>query len=121
MSYYHYNYDEYIIVGKENIDKVYSIIQYLPLETQMQIIFGWLASEGDKSQSIYEKFDNDEPLGIYIDLVKEILTKDVSDYDYDIVLEKMDGFMKRKSRPQDILTKDVSEYGCDNRGEQICC
>ena len=96
MSYYHYGYDEYIIVGKENIDKVYSIIQYLPLETQMKIIFGWLASEGDKSQKIYEKFDSDEPLGTYIDLVKEILTQDVADYDYDVVLEKMDELMKRK-------------------------
>ena len=60
MSNYQYAPDEYIIVGKDNIDKVYSIIQYLPLETQMKIIFAWLASEGNKSELIYDQFDNDD-------------------------------------------------------------
>lgn len=54
MSNYQYVPDEYIIVGKDNIDKVYSIIQYLPLEIQMKIIFAWLASEGNKSELIYD-------------------------------------------------------------------
>jgi len=40
----------------------------------MKIIFGWLASEGNKSEWLYERFDFDEPLSVYIDLVKEILT-----------------------------------------------
>lgn len=83
MSNYQYAPDEYIIVGKDNIDKVYSIIQYLPLEMQMKIIFAWLASEGDKTEWLYERFDFDEPLGVYIDLVKEILTQDAPDYGYD--------------------------------------
>ena len=54
MSNYQYAPDEYIIVGKDNIDKVYSIIQYLPLEMQMKIIFAWLASEGDRTEWLYE-------------------------------------------------------------------
>lgn len=86
-----------ITINRKNIDKVYNIIQFLPLETQAKIIFGWLASEGsDKTQEIYKSFDNDEPLGTYIDLVKEILTQDVMDYGYDITLEKIDEYMKRK-------------------------
>ena len=90
MSNYQYAPGEYIIVGKDNIDKVYSIIQYLPLETQMKIIFAWLASEGNKSELIYDQFDNDELLRVYIDLVKEILTQDVPDYDYDEILEQLE-------------------------------
>ena len=96
MSYYHYAPDEYIIVGKDNIDKVYSIIQYLPLEMQMKIIFAWLASEGNKSELIYDQFDNDKLLRVYIDLVKEILTQDVPDYDYDVVLEQLEELREKK-------------------------
>ena len=96
MSYYHYAPDEYIIVGKDNIDKVYSIIQYLPLEMQMKIIFAWLASEGNKSELIYDQFDNDELLRVYIDLVKEILTQDVPDYDYDVILEQIEQLREKK-------------------------
>ena len=96
MSNYQYAPDEYIIVGKDNIDKVYSIIQYLPLETQMKIIFAWLASEGNKSELIYDQFDDDELLRVYIDLVKEILTQDVSDYDYDEILEQIEQLREKK-------------------------
>lgn len=85
-----------IMINKKDIDKVYNIIQYLPLEVQAKIIFGWAASEGVRTQEIYKKFDNDELLSTYIDLVKEILTQDVADYSYDVTLEKMDEFMKRK-------------------------
>lgn len=96
MSNYQYAPDEYIIVGKDNIDKVYSIIQYLPLEMQMKIIFAWLASEGNKSELIYDQFDNDELLRVYIDLVKEILTQDVPDYDYDEILEQLEKLREKK-------------------------
>lgn len=96
MSNYQYAPDEYIIVGKDNIDKVYSIIQYLPLEMQMKIIFSWLASEGNKSELIYDQFDNDGLLRVYIDLVKEILTQDVSDYDYDEILEQIEQLREKK-------------------------
>ena len=96
MSNYQYAPDEYIIVGKDNIDKVYSIIQYLPLETQMKIIFAWLASEGNKSELIYDQFDDDELLRVYIDLVKEILTQDVPDYDYDKILEQLEELREKK-------------------------
>ena len=96
MSNYQYAPDEYIIVGKDNIDKVYSIIQYLPLEVQMKIIFAWLASEGNKSELIYDQFDNDELLRVYIDLVKEILTQDVPDYDYDEILEQLEQLREKK-------------------------
>ena len=96
MSNYQYAPDEYIIVGKDNIDKVYSIIQYLPLETQMKVIFAWLASEGNKSELIYDQFDNDELLRVYIDLVNEILTQDVSDYDYDEILEQIEQLREKK-------------------------
>ena len=96
MSNYQYAPDEYIIVGKDNIDKVYSIIQYLPLETQMKVIFAWLASEGNKSELIYDQFDNDELLRVYIDLVKEILTQDVPDYDYDEILEQIEQLREKK-------------------------
>ena len=96
MSNYQYAPDEYIIVGKDNIDKVYSIIQYLPLEMQMKIIFAWLASEGNKSELIYDQFDDDESLRVYIDLVKEILTQDVPDYDYDEILEQLEELREEK-------------------------
>lgn len=96
MSNYQYAPGEYIIVGKDNIDKVYSIIQYLPLEMQMKIIFAWLASEGNKSELIYDQFDDDESLRVYIDLVKEILTQDVSDYDYDEILEQIEQLREKK-------------------------
>ena len=96
MSNYQYAPDEYIIVGKDNIDKVYSIIQYLPLEMQMKIIFAWLASEGNKSELIYDQFDDDESLRVYIDLVKEILTQDVPDYGYDVVLEQLEELREKK-------------------------
>ena len=96
MSNYQYAPDEYIIVGKDNIDKVYSIIQYLPLETQMKIIFAWLASEGNKSELIYDQFDDNELLRVYIDLVKEILTQDVPDYDYDEILEQLEKLREKK-------------------------
>lgn len=96
MSNYQYAPDEYIIVGKDNIDKVYSIIQYLPLEMQMKIIFAWLASEGNKSELIYDQFDDDELLRVYIDLVKEILTQDVPDYDYDKMLEQLEELREKK-------------------------
>ena len=96
MSNYQYAPDEYIIVGKDNIDKVYSIIQYLPLETQMKIIFAWLASEGNKSELIYDQFDDDELLRVYIDLVKEILTQDVPDYDYDKILKQIEQLREKK-------------------------
>ena len=96
MSNYQYAPDEYIIVGKDNIDKVYSIIQYLPLEMQMKIIFAWLASEGNKSELIYDQFDDDELLRVYIDLVKEILTQDVPDYDYDEILEQLEELREKK-------------------------
>ena len=96
MSNYQYAPDEYIIVGKDNIDKVYSIIQYLPLETQMKIIFAWLASEGNKSELIYDQFDDDELLRVYIDLVKEILTQDVPDYDYNVILEQIEQLREKK-------------------------
>lgn len=90
------DYNEYIIVSKDSIDKVYNIIQYLPLETQMKIIFGWLASEGDRSELIYDQFDADESLRVYVDLVKEILTQDVPDYDYDNIIEQLDKFIRKK-------------------------
>ena len=96
MTYYHYAPDEYIIVGKDNIDKVYNIIQYLPLDTQMKIIFGWLASEGNKSEWLYERFDFDESLSVYVDLVKEILTQDAPDYGYDHILEELDELRNKK-------------------------
>ena len=96
MSNYQYAPDECIIVGKDNIDKVYSIIQYLPLEMQMKIIFAWLASEGNKSELIYDQFDDDESLRVYIDLVKEILTQDVPDYDYDEILEQLEELREKK-------------------------
>lgn len=96
MSNYQYAPGEYIIVGKDNIDKVYSIIQYLPLEIQMKIIFAWLASEGNKSELIYDQFDDDESLRVYIDLVKEILTQDVPDYDYDEILEQLEELREKK-------------------------
>lgn len=96
MSNYQYSPDEYIIVGKDNIDKVYSIIQYLPLEMQMKIIFAWLASEGNKSELIYDQFDNDELLRVYIDLVKEILTQDAPDYGYDVILEQLEELREKK-------------------------
>lgn len=96
MSNYQYAPDEYIVVGKDNIDKVYGIIQYLPLETQMKIIFGWLASEGNRSELIYDQFDVDESLRVYVDLVKEILTQDVPDYDYDNIIEQLDEFIGKK-------------------------
>lgn len=87
MSNCQYVPDEYIIVGK-----VYSIIQYLPLEIQMKIIFAWLASEGNKSELIYDQFDDDESLRVYIDLVKEILTY----YDYDEILEQLEELRGKK-------------------------
>ena len=96
MSNYQYAPDEYVIVGKDNIDKVYSIIQYLPLETQMTIISAWLASEGNKSELIYDQFDDDEVLRVYIDLVKEILTQDVSDYEYNEILEQIEQLREKK-------------------------
>ena len=96
MSNYQYAPDEYIVVGKDNIDKVYGIIQYLPLETQMKIIFAWLASEGNRSELIYDQFDVDESLRVYIDLVKEILTQDVPNYDYDNIIEQLDEFIGKK-------------------------
>lgn len=96
MSNCQYALDEYIIVGKDNIDKVYSIIQYLPLEIQMKIIFAWLASEGNKSELIYDQFDDNELLRVYIDLVKEILTQDVPDYDYDEILEQIEQLREKK-------------------------
>ena len=96
MSNYQYAPDEYIIVGKDNIDKVYSIIQYLPLEMQMKIIFAWLASEGVKTQYIYESFDFDEPLGVYIDLVKEILIEDGPNYGYDNTVEQIEQLREKK-------------------------
>ena len=96
MSNYQYAPDEYIIVGKDNIDKVYSIIQYLPLETQMKVIFAWLASEGNKSELIYDQFDDDKLLRVYTDLVKEILTQDVPDYDYDEILEQIEQLREKK-------------------------
>lgn len=89
MSNYQYAPDEYIVVGKDNIDKVYGIIQYLPLETQMKIIFGWLASQGVEAQYIYQSFDFEESLGTYIDLVREILTEDAPNYGYDNTLEQL--------------------------------
>lgn len=89
MSNYQYVPDEYIVVGKDNIDKVYGIIQYLPLETQMKIIFGWLASQGVEAQCIYQSFDFEESLGTYIDLVREILTEDAPNYGYDNTLEQL--------------------------------
>ena len=96
MSNYQYAPGEYIIVGKDNIDKVYSIIQYLPLEMQMKIIFAWLASEGNKSKGLYERLDFDEPLGVYTDLVKEILTQDAPDYGYDVILEQLEELREKK-------------------------
>lgn len=96
MSNYQYAPGEYIIVGKDNIDKVYSTIQYLPLEMQMKIIFAWLASEGNKSELIYDQFDDDESLRVYIDLVKEILTQDAPDYGYDVVLEQLEELREKK-------------------------
>lgn len=53
----------------------------------MKIIFGWLASEGNKSKGLYERLDFDEPLGVYIDLVKEILTQDAPNYGYAAIIE----------------------------------
>ena len=96
MSNYQYAPDEYIIVGKDNIDKVYGIIQYLPLETQMKIIFAWLASEGNKSELIYDQFDDDELLRVYIDLVKEILTEDGPNYGYDNTVEQIEQLREKK-------------------------
>ena len=63
---------------------------------QMKIIFAWLASEGNKSELIYDQFDNDELLRVYIDLVKEILTQDVPDYDYDVILEQIEQLREKK-------------------------
>ena len=96
MSNYQYAPDEDIVVGKDNIDKVYSIIQYLSLNTQMKIIFAWLASEGNKSEWLYERFDFDESLSVYVDLVKEILTQDTPDYGYDYILEELDELRNKK-------------------------
>ena len=96
MNNYQYLSNGYIIVDKDNIDKVYNIIQYLPLEMQMKIIFGWLASEGNRSELIYDQFDIDESLRVYVDLVKEILTQDVPDYDYDNIIEELDELIGKK-------------------------
>ena len=96
MSNCQYAPDEYIIVGKDNIDKVYSIIQYLPLEMQMKIIFAWLASEGNKSELIYDQFDDDELLRVYIDLIKEILTEDGPNYGYDNTVEQIEQLREKK-------------------------
>lgn len=84
---------KYIIVSKDNIDKVYSIIQYLPLE-----IFTWLASEGDKSKQLYESLDFDELLRVYIDLVKEILIQDAPDYYYTAILEQLEELREEKKK-----------------------
>ena len=62
----------------------------------MKIIFGWLASEGNRSELIYDQFDIDESLRVYVDLVKEILTQDVPDYDYDNIIEQIEELRKEK-------------------------
>lgn len=96
MNNYQYPSNGYVIVDKDNIDKVYNIIQYLPLEMQMKIIFGWLASEGNKSKGLYERLDFDEPLGVYIDLVKEILTQDAPNYGYAAIIEQIEELREKK-------------------------
>lgn len=90
------NYNKSIIVSKDSIDKVYGIIQYLPLETQMKIIFGWLASEGNKSEQLYKRFDVDEPLRVYVDLVREILTQNVPNCDYGNIIEQLNKIHKEE-------------------------
>lgn len=70
-------------IDEFDIDKVYGIIQFLPIEKQRKIIYLWVASIGDKSQTIYEMCDNDEEIRVWVDLVKEILTHDVEYYDID--------------------------------------
>ena len=62
----------------------------------MKIIFSWLASEGNRSELIYDQFDIDESLRVYVDLVKEILTQDVPDYDYDNIIEQIEELRKEK-------------------------
>ena len=43
-----------------------------------------------------KRFDFDEPLGVYIDLVKEILTQDAPDYGYDVILEQLEELREKK-------------------------
>lgn len=70
-----------IVVKKKDIDKVFDIINGLPIKEQAIIIYTWLASESNDYQYIYkehaEEDDTNEYLETIIDAVKEILTHDV--------------------------------------------
>lgn len=70
-----------IVVKKKDIDKVFDIVNGLPIKEQAIIIYTWLASESNDYQYIYkehaEEDDTNEYLETIIDAVKEILTHDV--------------------------------------------
>lgn len=70
-----------IVVKKKDIDKVFDIMNGLPIKEQAIIIYTWLASESNDYQYIYkehaEEDDTNDYLETIIDAVKEILTHDV--------------------------------------------
>lgn len=70
-----------IVIKKKDIDKVFDIMNGLPIKEQAIIIYTWLASESNDYQYIYkehaEEDGTNEYLETIIDAVKEILTHDV--------------------------------------------
>lgn len=70
-----------IVIKKKDIDKVFDIMNGLPIKEQAIIIYTWLASESNDYQYIYkehaEEDDTNDYLETIIDAVKEILTHDV--------------------------------------------
>lgn len=70
------------------ISQVYGIISYLPVEKQAMIIYGWLASESEETEPIYDAIGTE--LRVYVDLVKQILTKDTSEYGCNNTLEQLE-------------------------------
>ena len=69
-----------IVIKKKDIDKVFDIMNGLPIKEQAIIIYTWLASESNDYQYIYkehaEEDDTNDYLETIIDAVKEILTHD---------------------------------------------
>lgn len=78
------------IVGIDpyEINQVYGIISFLPVEKQAMIIYGWIASEGEGTEAIYDGIGTE--LRVYVDLVKQILTKDTLEYGCDATLEQLE-------------------------------
>ena len=77
--------DEYIIINKKDIDKVYGIIMDLPNEQKWEIIYTWLASESNLFKWIYDSHADwdrtSKEMEVMIDTVKEILTHDAPQYE----------------------------------------